>query len=356
MPPPLPDHVQKKFEKHRIAEMIREQTYGKVREPVHIGEHAGHRLVAVRNRVYYSKKWKFFSDFLFEYALGRFGKDWYGTQLSLPKEQHHPLYVMRCEAAEYINAQPRLPNGAITPSGTVLACNNFYYDLFTVDDNGHLDDELLARLRIRDQFQGAMHEVFVQATCLRAGFSIVMENEQDPSRRHAEFVAVHKATGQHLLVEAKSRHRAGVLGQPGAEQPHAGIGFQRLIHDAIAKDTTNPLAVFVDTNLRPERANDFYNPQITSPRVIPSRAMASLLDKIRKDNGGLDPYNALVFSNHPQHYERTGIAPGDSRVVGKIATKPRVKIFHPKALEDLLRATALYGVVPTEFPPDRHAH
>src|ERR1035437_679651 len=43
--PPLPDHVREKFEKHRIAELIRERTYGKVREPLHIGEHAGHRLV-----------------------------------------------------------------------------------------------------------------------------------------------------------------------------------------------------------------------------------------------------------------------------------------------------------------------
>jgi hypothetical protein len=83
--------------------------------------------------------------------------------------------------------------------------------------------------------------------------------------------------------------------------------------------------------------------------------MASLLERIRRDHGGLDPYNVLVFSNHPQHYERTGTAPGMSRVVGKIATNPRVKIFHPKALEDLLRATALNGVVPTDFPADRNA-
>ena len=83
------------------------------------------------------------------------------------------LDKMRREAAEYINSQDRLPDGGIKPNGAVLFCNNFYYDLFTVDDNGLLDDHLLARLKHRDQFQGAMHELFAQATCLRAGFTII---------------------------------------------------------------------------------------------------------------------------------------------------------------------------------------
>jgi hypothetical protein len=31
-------------------------------------------------------------------------------------------------------------------------------------------------------------------------------------------------------------------------------------------------------------------------------AMALILDKLRDDHAGVDPYNLIVFSNHPQHY------------------------------------------------------
>ena len=74
-----------------------------------------------------------------------------------------------------------------------------------VADNNTLDDVLLARLKHRDHFQGARHELFAEATCLRAGFTVEHENERDGTRKHVEFVAVHKATGQRLSVEAKSK-------------------------------------------------------------------------------------------------------------------------------------------------------
>jgi len=353
-PRPIPPHILAKFEKHRIHEETRQQMFGQVREPLHIPEFAGHRFVGVRNRLYFSKKWKFFSDFLFEYGLSRFGKDWVDAQVSLPPEQQHPLHKIRREACEYINAQERLPDGGIRAHGTVLVCNNFYYDLFTVDDNGLLNDELLVRLKHRDQFQGAMHELFAQATCLRAGFSIILEDERDRTRRHAEFIAVHKSTGQHVLVEAKSRHRAGVLGQPGVEHPVADIRFHRLINDAVTKDPTSPLAIFVDTNLPPERADRFYVPESTT-RLLPSRALASLLDRVRKDYGELDPYNLLVFSNHPQHYVRTNHSHAPSRMAAILSERPRIKIYNKEALVDLLKAANLYRVVPTHFPPDRNS-
>jgi hypothetical protein len=69
-----------------------------------------------------------------------------------------------------------------------------------------LDEALLARLKHREQFQGARHELFAEATCYRAGFAVQHENERDGTRRHAEFSAKHTRTGQMLSVEAKSKH------------------------------------------------------------------------------------------------------------------------------------------------------
>jgi hypothetical protein len=44
----------------------------------------------------------------------------------------------------------------------------FASDLFVVEDNGELDDALVQRLKIRDQFQGARHELFAEATSVLA--------------------------------------------------------------------------------------------------------------------------------------------------------------------------------------------
>ena len=95
------------------------------------------------------------------------------------------------------------------------------------------------------------------------------------------------------------------MGRPGTEHINPDVRFRRLINDAVAKDPANPLALFLDTNISPERANRFYDPQSTIP-LQPSRAMTSVLDQTRKEYGGVDPYNILVFSNHPQHYSRPG--------------------------------------------------
>jgi hypothetical protein len=119
-----------------------------------------------------------------------------------------------------------------------------------------------------------------------------------------------------------------------------------------SKDPNNPLAIFVDTNLPPDRARRFYELRSRNP-MIPSVPMASLMDKVRKDYGGVDPYNILVFSNHPQYYsEDDTVAPGSSWA-GFISEKSRVAVPHQKALFDLFTAVNLYGNVPTHFPPNR---
>lgn len=338
----------------RLQEEGRRAAYGDIRPIIHI-DYAGYRFVTVRNRLYYSKEWRFFTDFLFEYGIVRFGKEWFEAQKNAAPADQHPLYVWRKQAFAFMQKQTPRADGTFgsRPNGPMAACNNFYYDLYTVDDNSLLDDDLLDRLKRRDQFQGVLHELFSEATCLRAGFTVIRENEKDPNRKHVEFMAVHKSTGQHVLVEAKSRHRAGVMGQPGVRNPSADIKFRRLINDAIAKDPNNPLAIFVDTNLPPARVHRFYEPRSKDP-IIPSLAMAALMERLRKDYGGIDPYNFLVFSNHPQHYsEDDQIAPAN-RWAGFISQHTRVPVFHQQALIDLFTAVNMYGNVPTLFPPNRN--
>jgi hypothetical protein len=202
----------------------------------------------------------------------------------------------------------------------------------------------------RRQFQGARHEVFVEATCLRAGFSIEHENERDGTRRHAEFTAKHKTTGQLLSIEAKSKHRAGVLGQPGVPQPHEKLSlrFGKLLNDALAKNPPHPLVVFIDTNL-PYRAAERVLGRHPLDLNKPSSIMTALLDRDRKEHGGVDRYAMLVFTNHPHHYAEPEELGPQKHLLSFVPRTP-AGVTHMQALWDLHNAVNLYGNIPKDFP------
>lgn len=268
----------------------------------------------------------------------------------LSPEQQHPLFVLHCRAIHFANRHHVRPEGYLTlvPNGPLLFCERFYYDLYTVDNNNALQEDLLHRLRNKEQFQGAMHELFVEATCLQAGFAVLREPLIRPKSKNVEFIAIHKETQQHISVEAKSRHRSGVMGRAGRSDPNPDIRFHGLINNASAKDPANPLAVFVDTNLPPEKVDSFYTPTSYDPLIL-SKKINRLATLVR-GNQTVDPYNLLVFTNHPQHYgDDESKAPPDHWAALK-SQSPRVKVFHDKALNDLLRALDLYGNIPTDFP------
>lgn len=300
------------FEKQRGDEETRIKTFGQIRPIMFAPNFNGGPLVSVRNEIYQAPEKSTFTNFLFNHGLFRLGDEWRETQNELPLAEQHPLFILNCQANDFVNQQPRQPEGhvSVVPNGPLSFCERFYYDLYTVDDNNLLHEELLNRLRNRDQFQGAMHELFVEATCLRAGFTIVREEYRGPKPKNVEFIAVHKETLQHIAVEAKSRHRSGVMGRPGAPHPAPDTRFLGLINNASAKDPKNPLAIFVDTNLPPEQTESFYRPISLDPTLMSEKI--SRLASLVRSRDGVDPYNLLVFTNHPQHYaDGDGTAPKD---------------------------------------------
>src|SRR6202044_1926321 len=136
----------------------------------------------------------------------QFGREWFDAEIAKLADQRHPIMQARIKALDYMSKQPDIAEGGQRSqiTGPMLAYFTFAYDLFVVKDNGRLDERLLERLKNCDQFQGARHELFAEATCLRAGFTIEHEDETDGSSRHAEFTVTHKRTGQKISVEAKS--------------------------------------------------------------------------------------------------------------------------------------------------------
>jgi hypothetical protein len=347
-----PDFIgraKEKFEhqQHRQEEHV--SKFGQVMPMAHVPKFHDKRLVAVGPAICKQREKSTFTNFIFDYGLGRLGDQWLEEQNQLPLSDTHPLFLSHWKANQFVNEQPLRPEGYVTvkPNGPLSFCESFYYDLYTVANNGHVDEELLQRLRSRDLFQGAAHELFVEATCLRAGFSII--HEKDSTRKHAEFIAVHKTTSQHIVVEAKSRHRPGVLGISGVRERIPNIRFGELINNALKKDPKNPLAIFVDTNMPADKADQFYAPTSRDPVVL-SKHISRYIHRIRSENGYVDPYNLLVFTNHPQHYSEDDEPPLGNRWAAFISDKPRVPVFQLAALNDLLKALDLYGNIPTDFP------
>jgi hypothetical protein len=342
-PPELRVKAMEVFEEKQRKEQERVARFGRIRPQISV-VHQGQRMVTVRNRIYYSDKWKFFPDFLRDYVPQVLGLEWCKAEAAKPEAERHPIITWRAEGAAYMNAQPAQPDGTrvALPCGALAAYTNFAYELYVVDDNGGLDDEFMQRLKNRELFQGARHELFAEATCYRAGFTVEHENEKDGKTRHAEFTVRHAATGQLLSVEAKSSHRAGVLAMPGTPEEKPRLRFEHLINDAVAKEPNHPLVIFVDTNLQFKWAERVLGRQAGNTL---SRPMRILLERVKEHHNGEDPYCLIIFSNHPHHYAVRDLDP-QQHLLSVVSQRPNA---HLLALRNLHMAATLYGNIPMGF-------
>jgi hypothetical protein len=345
------EKAQRYFAEHQQREQERISRLGQVRPEI-TGDFQGYKFVAIGSRLMYmpSDRCKFFADVLLAYVPQLFGRDWFEQEVRNPPDKRHPAMQWRVKGMNFMKSRPKLPDGtyAATLTGPLLAYLTFAYDLYVVEHNARLDSRLLERLKQADQFQGARHELFAEATCLRAGFEIEHEDETDQSRRHAEFTATHKATGQRISVEAKSKHRPGVLGQAGTREADNALNlrFGKLLNDAVAKNPAHPLAVFLDMNMPFQAAERFLAPRPPHPFIFRT------LDRMRKEHCGKDPISLLVITNHPQHYTKDDEIAQRAHVLTVLSGVPEKPVQRPDALAALHRAANLYGNIPQELSTD----
>jgi len=345
----LPPEVIKKFQEIQAHENKRREQYGDVRPIIH-AKFKGHDFVAVGSELHYSKKWKTFPDFLLSYIATRLGKDWSNMEIKKPLEQRHQIMKWYDAMCHFQRRQERDTDGIYKtiPNGAFSAYILLAYDLYVLRDNQALQDDIIRRLKIPDQFQGARHELFTTASCIRAGYSIKFEDEKDSSRKHTEFIATHKRTGEKIAVEAKSKHRTGVLGFPGEKKSEQSIkiGVTSLINNAIAKAINIPLVIFVDTNLPPSIAKKVHGKQ------QPSEEFKVTFDKVKKDPSGKDLFNLMVFTNHPHAYGSDNEDDPARHTTSVFALKPKIVPQYAQCIIDLNNAACQHGNVPNEFPPD----
>ncbi|HJZ82831.1 MAG TPA: hypothetical protein VKD91_20870 [Pyrinomonadaceae bacterium] len=90
------------------------------------------------------------------------------------------------------------------------------YDVYCLLEADRFNWDVRDRLKSDDNFQGARYELAVAAIFIRSGFDIEWLDQTKGTGKRCEFVATHRITGEVVAVEAKSRHRAGILQQSGS--------------------------------------------------------------------------------------------------------------------------------------------
>jgi hypothetical protein len=330
------------------AESRRQERFGEVL-PVIQTDWRGYKFVAVGKRLLWSNKWKTPADFLTDYLAFILTQEWGQAELAKPLTARHPVMqwydgMCRFKARNQVHQQAS-PAGlfAVDPSGAMRAYLLLAYDLYTLHRHSALQDRLVCRLRNSSQYQGARHELFAAATCIRAGFDIEHEDELDGASKHAEFTAVHLRTGARFSVEAKSRHRKGVLGEVGAREPDTWVRIRvgHLVNEALKKPRKHPFVIFLDLNLPPSSLAP--GTEQWFRKVIDRQ----LLDIDRK--GEDDPWDLIVFSNYPDHYA-TGHEPApDGYALGLFGKNPRIG-SHPRLeLIAISSAANKFGTLPNQF-------
>ena len=229
------------LEKHKVRELQRQKQQGLGRPIISI-DYKGYRFVAIGNQLHYGK-WKTFPDFLANYIKQTFGGEWGNAEIAKPLADRHPILQWYDKVARLQTAHAR-ESGAIfsTPmTGAVSAYNRLAYNLYLIAHNAKdIQTRLIARLKNKDNFQGAFFETQVAAWLIKAGFELEFEDESDRTSKHCEFTATYTASGEKYSVEAKSRE----IESAKSSRPKVG----RKLYEALEKKANHKRLVFLDLN------------------------------------------------------------------------------------------------------------
>jgi hypothetical protein len=215
-------------------------------KPIISFENHGYRVVCVGKEVRWSKSWRTFPDFLFDFIKVKLTPGWGNAELAKPEAERHPLLKWYYKVCMLQQAQPKGQDGVYSAemTGAVRAYLGLAYDLYLSAHNAELPELLLKRLRNPPTFEGAVYEARVIGSPARAGFHIELEDETDSDRSHCELTATHKATGRKFSVEAKAVTSMSSRSGSSAEPPR----IRNQLYKALCKQTDHERVIFIELN------------------------------------------------------------------------------------------------------------
>lgn len=204
------------------------------------GEFQDRRFLAVGSRLFHFKKTETFHDFLARHYLPSvFGSEWLRDE-DRKEHEGHPLVLWRKIGLENLDSKQlgKTHIKSASMNGAMYGYLNLAYNLYLLGHNSEIQNILVKRLKHRASFEGAIYETFVAAMLIKAGFKIELEDEQDGSSSHGEFIAISPTTGKKFWVEAKAR-RSGKV--------HGAISNQ--LYKALKKETDLIRVIFIELSL-----------------------------------------------------------------------------------------------------------
>jgi len=214
----------------------------------------GKRVRAVGRKVFERPIKETHDDFLSWHLGYLLGADWVKDQQQLPLGKQHIImqwtHAASVERARVLSADsdPNLVVG-VSPTGTLQALITLADDLYRLCLVEQLPNEILTRLRDVRKFQGVRYEIAIAASMVRAGFKI---SWFESNETHPEFTACLAGTEETIVVEAKSRHRPGVLHESGDATDFSNLkaDISTLYRRALQKPTEGfPYLISIDVNL-----------------------------------------------------------------------------------------------------------
>jgi hypothetical protein len=304
----------------------------------------GKKMRAVGSTLHIRPAEETFHDFQINLLLWTLGKQWFDGEMAKPLEERHIILRWRDERNALLNANrkpgddPKQPVRA-NPTGDVKALQVLADDIYQLEHALKTPRRIVERLRDPRQFQGARYEVAAASILARCGFAVNFIDES--SKRNPEFIA--EKSAERIAVEAKSRHREGVLHQRGdydAEKNPAPAKIKDLYEQALGQDPgTVPFLVFVDVNLP-------LSPEVPPMEKSWVKEAKQAFDYRRQEGNSTDPDSGLVLTNFGWHYYRDRGSP-----TGEFVTVRPLHSERPVSAQTwnlLDRALSEYGLIVDE--------
>lgn len=266
----------------------------------------GRKCWALGSRVYYQRPpTETFHEFIIFILYQTLGEQFRDEQKALPEDKQHFIY--RCAVkydewrAKNVKDKNIVKEGwAALPDGWTRALISLAFDVCSLVHTEHLPNDLLNRLRNRDQYQGARYEIAIAGMFSRLGYKITFLDELGTKTTHPEFIAEDRKSGEKIAVEVKSKQRQGILHTQGKTKPEELLwgDIQRLYRHALTQNPGNiPFIIFIDINAPQTPGIQWQN----KPWVKDIQKMIKKSPLHNTNNP--DKCTGLIFTNYSYHYQ-----------------------------------------------------